>query len=508
MSIEADQLVDSLRESGWLPQDYESVLHREDLLRSLHAAWSTQAGDQADTTTSWLHRALSDGWHLNLLSDEFPNATHWLGERLLLWSRARPSGRLVGVASSRIGRRLDSQADWFTVFRGACSKINRQHDVLLTAAATTPGRFVYRAAERFGIEVLSIVPANEDESLNTWRISMQALDSDVDPTVRKVYLSPPLKTTGRSAAESSISMGVPATDKAVVALSQQLLVFHLRKSGNLDSLVRARLSDSAWPQASVLLALGDGLIDRKVADELLDLGAVGWVVLDTLRSAKKLGYAALRHQASTQQAPIVEVPDNCDGEWLTHCTRDQTDGWPDESSAEYVDRLLSADCRVDRSAFEALKRIVSTRKLIATSRMIRGSTSVVSFTAVPPTSLFDLRTFRSHVGRWDFEPYAICIRRDWLEKRACQPVQYGDESLWSSLSALDQPFFQVAASAKQSSQTKIDWTIEQEWRHVGDVDLSQLPGEQAIIIVPTEDEAEAMAAISPWPVAVLAPKAQ
>jgi hypothetical protein len=46
-------------------------------------------------------------------------------------------------------------------------------------------------------------------------------------------------------------------------------------------------------------------------------------------------------------------------------------------------------------------------------------------------------------------------------------------------------------------------TAESELRHSGNVALDQLPDDAAFVFVSSEDEAERVAAISPWPVAVV-----
>jgi len=156
----------------------------------------------------------------------------------------------------------------------------------------------------------------------------------------------------------------------------------------------------------------------------------------------------------------------------------------------------------DHSALAALWRIARSGRLLASSEFVRGETPVVSWTAVPLSELGTLRTYRSHLGRWDFEPYGICIRREWLEGRGARPVQYGDDPLWDALPADDRPFFQKRESHTASGK-RIDWTVEQEWRHVGDMELGELPADAALLFVPSEAEARQLAAASPWPIVVL-----
>jgi hypothetical protein len=187
---------------------------------------------------------------------------------------------------------------------------------------------------------------------------------------------------------------------------------------------------------------------------------------------------------------------------LTHCTRRRPGPWPGEDEDQFLDDLILDRAGADHSALAALWRIVHSGRLIASGEFVRGETPVVSFTAVPLSQLQTLRTYRSHLGRWDFEPYGICIRRDWLQRCGARPVQYGDESLWETLPDADRPFFQKSDSHTASGK-RIDWTVEREWRHVGDMELEAIPAEAALLFVPSESEARQLAAVSPWPIVVL-----
>jgi hypothetical protein len=443
----------------------------------------------------WLTRQLPVGARLELLDQ---GSSKWLGDRLVWYPQGCPDGRRIGLASSRLGRRLDTQQTWFTVFRAACSKADLDDDVLLTAHSTTTARFVARAAELFNVRVLSIVSPRERESLASWLDRIRRLEED--PTaLYSAYLSPSICETGvaetclRSVSES------PLRDRAVVALSDRLLVFHLRRGGHLEHLVRARLLDDRGPQADVFIALGEDLVERELADELLDLGAIGWLVLDTLGQKLTTGSTQLFTAAA---APIVSMPDADNWLFLTHCTRAQAGGWPDQGEAAFLDELIVDGPQTDRSAFAALQRIVAQQRLVATSQTIRGDQAVVSFTAVPLREVSRLRVYRSHLGRWDFEPYGICVARNWLESRGARPVRYGGDRLWESMAKDDRPFFQKQAS-RDGETNVIDWTIENEWRHVGDVNLRELPSDAGLVFVPTSEEAEQLARLSRWPVAVL-----
>lgn len=486
MSAAHDCIVDALREASWLDSHHKLDRFPDgDLLPAVAAVCGSAA------QRSWINLQVSRGAQMQMLDSRDGVASDWVGQRLLFTPQPPSTGQLIGLASSRLGRRLDTQRAWFTVFRAACSKIDRAREILFTAESTTTARFVERAADLFDVPVLALVTARTDTSIRKWLEGLTRLEAS-DSNVRRAYLSPPFGDL-----EPMNDVGsLPLRDRAVVAMSDRLLVFHLRRGGQLDALVRARLNDQRFPRVSVFIALGDGLVERRLADELLDCGAVGWVVLDT-RAVEPDEQD--RIQQTGTLAAIVPLPSAQDWPFLTHCTRDQRGAWPDQSDAEFVDELLLKSSSQSRSAVDALERIIATERLVATSQLVRGDVPVVSFTAVPLAELPQMRAFRSHLGRWDFEPYGIAVRRGWLESRRARAVRYGDEALWNSLAIDQQPFFQ-----NNDGQLEVDWSLEREWRHVGDVDLTDLSSDDAVIFVPSDVEAQRVAAISRWPVTVLA----
>lgn len=127
---------------------------------------------------------------------------------------------------------------------------------------------------------------------------------------------------------------------------------------------------------------------------------------------------------------------------------------------------------------------------------------MVCLTAVPVYQLSALRTYRAHRHRWDFEPYGIAIRRDWLERRGARPVTYGGDAEWQRLAVEDRPWFQRRNSRRGRSGRTLDWTVEQEWRIRGDLDLTSLPATAAFVFVPDEAAAARIADSSRWPVLV------
>ncbi|MBC7817321.1 MAG: hypothetical protein IAG10_10570 [Planctomycetaceae bacterium] len=438
----------------------------------------------------------------------------WLGPRLLWWPRGVPEGRKVAWVSSRLGRAIDERPDWFAVLRSAAAKLDPARDVLLTAPSTTVDRFLERAAILFGLRRLRVnlderrtlvdwltrlrrqlwrsCLAHEGESLLTGRTEMDTISSEV-------FVSPVI-SPGADATRLAKSSGVgelPLSDRVLIAAANQVLALQVRSNGNLHQLLRARLTDSAWPTASVWLALGEALVPSEVASELQSLGAVGWWlfvehVSNVLDPPRRTGTL---ETCST----MTELPWP-DGDYLVHWTRRRDGPWPGQSEAEFIDELLLRRESTSHSAFAALSRIVQLRRVIASAAGIRGSAAVVSFSSKPLHELTEQRAFRAHRGRWDCESYGLCLKRDWLQSLGAKPVIYGDDAQWLSLPECDRPFFQLRTTRSRHGTKTIDWSEEAEWRVPQDVDLTTASRDDVLLFVPTTEEAQQLAAISPWPV--------
>ena len=429
----------------------------------------------------------------------------WLGPRLLWWPRGVPEGRQVAWVSSRLGRAIDERPDWFAVLRSAAAKFDPARDVLLTAPSTTVDRFLERAAILFGLRRLRVhldehrtlvdwltrlrrqlwrsCLAHEDKSSHSGRPEMDAISSEV-------FVSPKMSVQVRSLSE------LPLSDRVLIAAADQVHALQVRLNGNLHQLLRARLSDSAWPTASVWLALGEALVPAEVAAELQSLGAVGWWlfvehVSNVVESQRETG--------TLETCPTMPWPE---GDYLVHWTRRRDGPWPDQREADFIDDLLLSRETTSHSAFAALSRIVQQRRLIASAAGIRGEAAVVSFSAHPLHELRKQRMFRAHRGRWDCEGYGLCIRSEWLQSRGAKPVLYGDDAQWMTLPNSDRPFFQLKTTRARGGAKTIDWSQEAEWRVPQDVDLSEASPDDLLLFVPTQAEAQQLAAISPWPVHV------
>jgi len=447
--------------------------------------------------------------------------TRALPQHVVWWPNGIPEGQRVGIASSRIGRHPEDLECWFDGLRTACSAIDPEREVLLIVSGTSVAMYAGRCAKLFGIRVLDIDTSKCSRRYPVVRWLSNILsraEVAICDNEHQAHVSPSLiaRETGVDVPPAGSSL--PLADRLLFDTSERLVVLQVRSGGAIDQLVARRLADPGHPPGSLYLALSNGLVPPDRVDAWMDQGAVGWIVAPQMRCSVQSqppeftgdvaidGVNSAKRSWRTLPGATIDVPDPGDWSYLTHCTRRCDGAWPGQAQQDYVDDLLLQRPGTQRSCCDTLARIVEQGRLIATSDGIRGGHPVVSFTATTLAELDRMRIFRAHRGRWDFEPYGICVRSVWLQKQGARPVFYGDDALWDDLTDGDRPFFQNwgkgAAGRLDGGELAVDWTVEQEWRHEGDVQLGSVPSDSAFLFVPTEQEASRLSRISAWPVVV------
>ncbi|TWT64698.1 hypothetical protein [Allorhodopirellula solitaria] len=278
-------------------------------------------------------------------------------------------------------------------------------------------------------------------------------------------------------------------DRQVIAIADRVDAAYVRQGGKVTELLRmrSRLQSGIVRVAIDGVANGSQRRDRQAVWELLDAGAVGRYL-----PAEEVG-----ESERGDEAPLgVDRPSIAWSEFLVHCTRAAAGPWPGQTWAKYRDDLLFANpASAARDAIDALCRIVRGQRLVAGAVTSERTEPVVCFSAVELPRLLAGRAYRSHLHRWDYEPYGIAIKRDAASRLGVQPVIYGDRELRNELD-LDQRF------RFQSVGTTYDWTSEQEWRCGADMDLSRLGKSEVFIFVPDENSARRVGSCNPamWPI--------
>lgn len=415
----------------------------------------------------------------------------WLGWRFAWYPYGIPTGQLVGIASSRLGRRLDEKPGWFQRLRQYCRQLDPHNQLLLTVSQTAAAPYVARAAQLF--EKPSLQATIIDSA--RWRYWGQLVwDTALEvhhPGLWSTLVSPVIDPH-RSPMDPSQLARIPAHDRTLISASDKIWICQLRRNGILQQLVNQRLTSHWSRPGSIRRDPSEANVDQNTNQQKYSRLSK---TLSSLTAPKRKA-SPVRHISETS---FLQPP----WKYLSHWTRRQDGPWPDQHQDQWLDELILEHPGRDRSALASLIRIVCQQQLLSSKDSIRGSHQVVCFTATPLLRWSSLRCYRAHRGRWDFEPYGICIKRDWLEQAGARPVIYGDDNDWQRLANRQRPFFQHRFGRNSSAASRWDWAIEQEWRYAQTLSLENLPGSSAFLFVPTQQEAESLASHSRWPVVFL-----
>jgi len=151
--------------------------------------------------------------------------------------------------------------------------------------------------------------------------------------------------------------------------------------------------------------------------------------------------------------------------------------------AEYCRSLVEELDDAAHTGFDTLNRILREGMIRGSSRMIRGTTPVVSLTECLPHNLSHLIKWRTGLARWTFEPYGIALDGELLLKLGADRVIYGDDRVYESLPPEERYRFQLADPARNN------WSEEREWLLKGNLDLREVRSEDIVILVRTVEEA-------------------
>lgn len=400
----------------------------------------------------------------------------------------------LGVISSHLGRESWRDPWWQRMLEDALRFASESGSVVLYSGKAPYADAIRHTCERLGVPCEGLVAVSERDSLRKW--------------VRGVRLH---RMHGVGAEGGSVSLDDSSLcDAAVAILSHRLFAIQVRPNGKVSNWIQRRLSEPGVALGTTWVASmpDPSQSQRRLHMQLNAQGAVLWLRTE-LESSSAVGrvdvsgcnfreWGCSRRTVPPTLQPIGSLSSwrGRSEEYLIHCTRARRGPWPDQEYAEYLDEALRFETRQVSSPFATLHRIVTTQRLVATRWMRRGELDTVCFSGVPLRELLQRRRFQSHLGRWDWEPYGIAIRRSWLEQRGARPVEYLNpremEQCPTERLAFAQPIGNIDGP--------FDWTQEKEWRVGHDLRLQDLSPGDGFLFVATKAEAAFLAHYAKWPV--------
>lgn len=312
-------------------------------------------------------------------------------------------------------------------------------------------------------------------------------------------------------------------DEVAVMIADRVDAAMVRRGGTIHRLLLQRLAHDDSASVRVLVPVqpwGQPVAagTSRVIQELIDAGAVGycchWETPDDRdAAAERSGPLAAGEVVSTGDHNPASQPFAASRElaaarllrqsdqWLVHCTRARQAAWPGQSNDQFLDGLLlSTPQPFDPSPLPTLRRIVTQQQLVGSGRTMRSGKPVVCFSDKPILEVVGQRAFRSHLGRWDGEPFGIAVRKSVAMQRGARPVIYYDPAQQPPPSPADHLGDRDDWQWRlQPVGKSYDWTTQREWRLQGALDLRQFSADDAVVFVAADQQCHQLAD-SKWPV--------
>lgn len=334
------------------------------------------------------------------------------------------SNDTVAAVSSRLGHDCILHRHVCRFLARSMLDCRTRNSTLLVATGSAIEPWAVRAAELFGVSAV--------------RIAFGKDDPNADHFV-------PLES------QPGISR-----DAVVIELADRVDAVYVRTGGTIEKSLFRRIEQRGDVTTRVAITP-----DAKcAAARLITAGAIGWF------------YSAPRNDPAEERLETTDHENDpwtrIDGQWLIHCTRGPRTNWPGETTRQFRDSILIGNEEsTNRQPIDALSRIVRSGHLIASSTATSKRYRVVCFSEVSLAELIDRRCFRPQLGRWDYEPYGIAIRRSAAQNLGIKPVIYGEPRIRATLSEQDRFRFHPVGKT-------FDWRSEKEWRSRQSIDLQAM----------------------------------
>jgi hypothetical protein len=265
-------------------------------------------------------------------------------------------------------------------------------------------------------------------------------------------------------------------DHLVAALSSLLMIGEVRPGGNMASILEV----ASRRKIEIIGAPTDR--DRDCKKSKAENVVMNKRVPHNRRQETDRASAGLKEEGWPGFSEFREK-----SSFLIHYTRSCPGPWPGQTVEQYCRSLIDGAAESGHTALDTLQRILGEKLIRASHRLTRGPYRVVSLTECLPDELSTIIQWRPGLIRWNFEPFGIGFRKEALIELGAMKVIYGMENTLQQLQEDRKYLFQIR---KRDGK---DWTVEKEWRLLGDLLLGRIRLEDIVVIVPGPHEARIIA---------------
>lgn len=374
--------------------------------------------------------------------------------------------------NSRKAKLVSPRAEWLQALRTMLSVMASQKLGFASSLGTTTYDLVTAGAELFGTGLLLLVPQALEDTGKT---------GDSPPGV--LAASPNLTLTCLTkAVDCPKPTRMVCRDRLLAFIADVHCLLELRPGGNLQKILERQ--QQIEPRLRWSFIHEGGKVDMVSGRNVLQN------VPQTTLSLSRNDPGATRRALSKSSVlhPPSGMLDTQAIQWqdyLYHYTRSCPGPWPGQTYRDYLKGLLDDEPLGEHTALAALVRILCEGRIRASSKMVRGSRRVVSWTSRPPQELSAIRHWNTALIRWTFEPFGLGVKRSLLKKLGARPVIYAASAVYQKLPWQERFRFQL------HDPPHCSWKNEREWRLPHDLTVKGLAPDQAFLFMPTLADAEA-----------------
>ncbi len=390
----------------------------------------------------------------------------------------------VSILSSRRSRRITPLDPWLLTTRVLAESATEKGCAIVSSYGT-PGYFLVSLLSK-GFPTIIVCP-NLLPFMNPskGRAKFVSEYGDVFDFRHTLFLSPFPPGT-----QPAVPQRLLERDHMVAALSCEIHAVDARAGGNMEAVLDVATRRRAPVRLHNTVELEKERGRNRAAKALESREAHGSIKTGLDSGTSKSGRTNIQGapEDSTANSSIYPSDAHCSEEsvFLYHYTRSCPGPWPGQTIGEYWRSLINGCNDAGHTALDTLARILREGVIRAGNKLTRGETRVVCFSECEPSLLRNIVKWRPGLVRWSFEPYAIGIRRASLMKLGALQVIYGKDEDYVKLSESVKHLFQVKMTSSN------DWSLEKEWRIVGDITLNAVSCSDIVVIVATMEEEEFM----------------
>ena len=265
-------------------------------------------------------------------------------------------------------------------------------------------------------------------------------------------------------------------DSVILDKADILIPISIREKGNMSELLLKADQRKIWSNFEINYKEKKKTeVTTELSNSTLSLYSGHFFLTRSINDAEVNGMYAITSPNRFLNKKI------CLDDYYIHWTRTSKQKWWDENLYDHYFNILQSDT-YPKSAFNTLMHIFENLKINGSSRHLSKNNKCVSFTGAKFESFEKLMRWRKRYNEMSFEPYGVGIEKKIAIIKGIEKVKY--------LTVNEMQKIKISDKWKYQSIGKNgNWSLEDEYRFNGNVDLISIPSDKIIGICTNKKEA-------------------